>query len=62
MLQTVVWNTVPIEAKGNDKLLSHLRVKDTKTGEERDIPANGLFYAIGTSASIIQWNPGPSAC
>ncbi|KAF8315608.1 thioredoxin reductase [Clavulina sp. PMI_390] len=44
---TVVWNTVPIEAKGDGKLLSHLRVKDTKTGEERDIEANGLFYAIG---------------
>jgi len=44
---TVVWNTVPLEAKGNGDLLTHVRVKDVKTGEERDLPANGLFYAIG---------------
>ena len=45
--KTVVWNTVPLEAKGNGDLLTHVRVKDVKTGEERDLPANGLFYAIG---------------
>lgn len=50
----VLFNTAPVEAKGNGKLLTHLRVKDTKTGEERDIEANGLFYAIGhTPATAI---------
>lgn len=44
---TVLWNTVPVEAKGDGELLTHLRVKDTKSGEERDLEANGLFYAIG---------------
>jgi len=44
---TVLWNTAPVEAQGNGKLLSNLRVKDTKTGKERDLPVNGLFYAIG---------------
>ncbi|POY70970.1 thioredoxin reductase [Rhodotorula taiwanensis] len=44
---TVLWNTVPVEAKGDGELLTHLRVKDTKSNEERDIEANGLFYAIG---------------
>ncbi|KAF8334703.1 thioredoxin reductase [Cantharellus anzutake] len=44
---TVLWNTVPIEAQGKNGLLSNIRLKDTKTGEERDLPANGLFYAIG---------------
>ncbi|KAN0065813.1 thioredoxin-disulfide reductase [Thecaphora frezii] len=44
---TVLFNTVPIEAKGDGELLTHLRVKDTKTNEERDMEANGLFYAIG---------------
>lgn len=41
----ILYNTSPIEAKGNGKLLSHVRVK-TK-GEEKDLEANGLFYAIG---------------
>ncbi|GAA5854324.1 hypothetical protein JCM8208_002077 [Rhodotorula glutinis] len=44
---TVLWNTVPVEAKGDGEVLTALRVKDTKTGEERDLEANGLFYAIG---------------
>ena len=44
---TVLWNTTPIEAKGDGELLTGLRLKDTKTGEERDLEVNGLFYAIG---------------
>ncbi|PWN51784.1 thioredoxin reductase [Violaceomyces palustris] len=44
---TVLFNTVPVEAKGDGDLLQQIRVKDTKTGEERDMDANGLFYAIG---------------
>jgi thioredoxin reductase (NADPH) len=44
-----VWNTIPLEAKGDGDLLKSLRVKNTKTGEEREIEANGLFYAIGES-------------
>jgi thioredoxin reductase (NADPH) len=44
---TVLWNTTPIEAKGDGELLTALRLKDTKTGEERDLEVNGLFYAIG---------------
>ncbi|POV94264.1 hypothetical protein PSTT_16948 [Puccinia striiformis] len=44
---TVLWNTVPVEAKGDGNLLNSLLVKDTKTGEERTIDINGLFYAIG---------------
>lgn len=41
----VLYNTVGVEAKGDGKLLKHVRVK-TKD-EERDLEANGLFYAIG---------------
>ncbi|KAA1115941.1 thioredoxin-disulfide reductase [Puccinia graminis f. sp. tritici] len=44
---TILWNTVPVEAKGDGNLLNSLLVKDTKTGEERTIDINGLFYAIG---------------
>lgn len=40
------WNTEVIEVKGENKVES-LRLKDTATGEERDIDATGLFVAIG---------------
>jgi len=42
----VLWNTVPLAATGND-LLGAVRVKNVKTSEERELPAAGLFYAIG---------------
>ncbi|BGP73447.1 thioredoxin-disulfide reductase [Rhodotorula toruloides] len=44
---TILWNTIPLEAKGDGEVLTSLRLKDTKTNEERDLEANGLFYAIG---------------
>ena len=44
---TVIWNHVPIEAKGDGNLLNRVSIKHTKTGEVRDLEANGLFYAIG---------------
>ncbi len=40
------WNAEVIEAKGDQKLDS-LRLKDTKTGDESEIPFDGLFIAIG---------------
>ena len=42
----IMWNTVPVEAKG-ERFLSALKVKDVKTGEEREVACSGLFYAIG---------------
>ncbi|KAK4129227.1 thioredoxin reductase [Parathielavia appendiculata] len=45
---TVRFNTVGVEVKGDAKgLMSHLVVKDTVTGREETLEANGLFYAIG---------------
>lgn len=44
---TVLFNTIAIEAKGDGELLTALRTKDTKTGEEKDLEVSGLFYAIG---------------
>ncbi|KAM0755109.1 thioredoxin reductase [Meredithblackwellia eburnea MCA 4105] len=44
---TVLWNTAPVEAKGDGDLLQSITIKDTKTGEVKDLPVNGLFYAIG---------------
>jgi len=44
----VLWNTVTLEATGNEKgFLEALRVQDVKTKEERKIPVSGLFFAIG---------------
>lgn len=45
---TIKWNTTGVEIKGDAKgLMSHLVVKNVKTGEEETLEANGLFYAIG---------------
>lgn len=43
----ILYNTVPLEAKGDGKLLNVLKVKNVKSNEEYDLPVNGLFYAIG---------------
>ncbi len=42
-----MFNTIALEAKGDGDLLNALRLKNLKTGEESDMPVNGLFYAIG---------------
>jgi thioredoxin reductase (NADPH) len=45
--QTILWNTVATECQGDGDLLNNLRIKNVTTGEERDLPVRGLFYAIG---------------
>ncbi|KAF9220245.1 thioredoxin reductase [Gyrodon lividus] len=44
---TILWNTVATECQGDGDLLKNLRLKNVLTGEEKDLPVNGLFYAIG---------------
>lgn len=45
---TVKFDTVATEVRGgDDKLMSHIVVKNVKTGVEEVIEANGLFYAVG---------------
>ncbi|KAI6156035.1 hypothetical protein EDD17DRAFT_1629345 [Pisolithus thermaeus] len=44
---TVLWNTVAVECRGDGDLLNNLRIKSVLNGDERDLPVNGLFYAIG---------------
>ncbi|KAJ5086765.1 thioredoxin-disulfide reductase [Penicillium alfredii] len=47
---TVRFNTVATEVLGEQKpngLMTHLRVKDTNSGNEEVVDANGLFYAVG---------------
>jgi thioredoxin reductase (NADPH) len=44
----IVWDTVPVEAKGDGKLLTSLVVRNTVTNEQRTMEnIRGLFYAIG---------------
>jgi thioredoxin reductase (NADPH) len=44
----VHWNTVTEEVLGDDKAgVTGVRVKDVKTGESSELPASGMFCAIG---------------
>lgn len=43
----VMWNTLPMTAEGDGRLLKALKLKNTKTGEEQSLEVNGMFYAIG---------------
>ena len=43
----IIFNTVPLEAKGDGKFLNAIALKDTKQDKQYDLPVNGLFYAIG---------------
>jgi thioredoxin reductase (NADPH) len=41
-----LWNTEVVEIEGGDKL-SGIKIKNNKTGEEKILPIDGLFVAIG---------------
>jgi len=43
---TIHWHTEAIEAQG-DTVLSHVLTKNNQTNETVQLPASGLFYAIG---------------
>lgn len=44
----IQWNTAPVEVlAGTDGMMQAVRVKDTQTGQEREIEAKGFFIAIG---------------
>lgn len=46
---TVHWNTVAVDIYGDvaNGRMDGVKLKNTQTGEERDLPVKGLFYAIG---------------
>lgn len=43
----IMWNTNAIEVSGDGKLLTSVKVRNNKTGDEQTLEAGGLFYAIG---------------
>ena len=43
----VLWNSSPIEVKGDGNLATAVVLKDNNSGEVRDLAITGLFYAIG---------------
>ena len=44
---TVHWNTEALDVYGDDLRLRGVRLKNNVTGEEQNLEAGGLFYAIG---------------
>jgi thioredoxin reductase (NADPH) len=44
---TVHWNTEPVDVFGENDRMTGVKLRDTKTGEERNLQVKGLFYAIG---------------
>ncbi|CAD5944550.1 thioredoxin-disulfide reductase [Planktothrix agardhii] len=43
---TVHWHTQVLDVYGNGKL-GGIKIKNNQTGEQQDLPVQGLFYAIG---------------
>ncbi|HEX4822124.1 MAG TPA: FAD-dependent oxidoreductase, partial [Acidimicrobiales bacterium] len=41
-----IWNSTVVDVKGDTKV-EGIRLRDTQTGEERDLDVTGLFVAIG---------------
>ncbi|WP_017416818.1 MULTISPECIES: thioredoxin-disulfide reductase [Clostridium] len=41
-----IWDSVPLEAKG-EEILESLVIKNVKTGEESELPVNGCFVFVG---------------
>lgn len=44
------WDSVAVDVLGNEHVTG-LRIKDVNTGEESDLPADGIFVAIGHAPS-----------
>ncbi|KAL7754333.1 thioredoxin-disulfide reductase [Sorochytrium milnesiophthora] len=49
----ILWNTVPVKANGNGRLLQSVTVENTTPDKaQRDLPVNGFFYAIGHTPNV----------
>jgi thioredoxin reductase (NADPH) len=45
----ILWNSIPEEITGDNKVVTGARLKDAKTGEFKEIEIQGFFVAIGHS-------------
>ena len=43
----ILWNTVPVEIKAGEEGVNAVTLKDTQTGEQRELAADGAFILIG---------------
>ncbi|MEO1652213.1 MAG: thioredoxin-disulfide reductase [Bacteroidota bacterium] len=43
----ILWNTVTDEVLGDENGITHVRAKNIKTNETKDLPISGFFVAIG---------------
>lgn len=43
----IIWNTEIIEYLGDNTGITGVKIKDTKTGEEKELKCDGVFLAIG---------------
>lgn len=43
---SVIWNAVPVQVTG-EKFVNGVKIKDVKTDQEKLLPADGMFLAIG---------------
>jgi thioredoxin reductase (NADPH) len=50
---TLHWNTEPVDVFGENGHLRGVRLRNTQTGEESELPVKGLFYAIGHTPNTI---------
>jgi thioredoxin reductase (NADPH) len=41
------WNTQAVDVFGEDRFMTGIKLRNTHTGEETELAAKGLFYAIG---------------
>ncbi|HBE57430.1 MAG TPA: thioredoxin-disulfide reductase [Cyanobacteria bacterium UBA11149] len=44
---TVHWHSEPLDVFGENNWMTGVKIRDTRTGEERELEAKGMFYAIG---------------
>ena len=49
---TIHWNSEGVEVKGDGNMVDTVVIKNNQSGETSEIPAGGLFYAIGHKPNV----------
>ncbi len=48
-----IWNTIVTKIKGNERSVEAVSLADVRTGEQRDLPVDGVFIFIGFSPNNL---------